>query len=267
MAGGINQPGGVVQPRADRSILVNTLVSPPATTPITKAVPGVQINREFGEGERVSVRGLAPNLTRTLLNGHGLATADWFILEQLAATRSFNYLMLPADIIGQVQVFKSPTADIDEGGVGGMLAEHLGSSVEAERALAGWHAGWATEFGAQAQGLGRTFTHEILGFGGTLAIVSRFVDRTCEQVDREGGRGPHHEREEAEQHPVEVDPGRPRRQPPQHRPRGHDLDEPQRVEQVVGRLLGQRASLRLEWERLEANADVDLVTLGVAFRF
>ncbi|HYD86750.1 MAG TPA: TonB-dependent receptor [Vitreimonas sp.] len=84
-------------------------------------VPGVQINREFGEGERVSVRGLAPNLTRTLLNGHALATADWFILEQLAATRSFNYLMLPADIIGQVQVFKSPTADLDEGGVGGTV--------------------------------------------------------------------------------------------------------------------------------------------------
>jgi len=84
-------------------------------------VPGVQINREFGEGERVSVRGLAPNLTRTLLNGHALATADWFILEQLAATRSFNYLMLPADIIGQVQVFKSPTADIEEGGVGGTV--------------------------------------------------------------------------------------------------------------------------------------------------
>lgn len=84
-------------------------------------VPGVQINREFGEGERVSVRGLAPNLTRTLLNGHALATADWFILEQLAATRSFNYLMLPADIIGQVQVFKSPTADLEEGGVGGTV--------------------------------------------------------------------------------------------------------------------------------------------------
>lgn len=84
-------------------------------------VPGIQINREFGEGERVSMRGLAPNLTRTLLNGHALATADWFILDQLAATRSFNYLMLPSEIIGQVQVFKSPTADLEEGGVGGTI--------------------------------------------------------------------------------------------------------------------------------------------------
>lgn len=84
-------------------------------------VPGVQINREFGEGERVSLRGTAPNLTRTLMNGHALATADWFILEQLSATRSFNFLMLPSEVIGQVQVYKSPTADLEEGGVGGTV--------------------------------------------------------------------------------------------------------------------------------------------------
>ena len=41
----------------------------------------------------------------------------------------------------------------------------------------GWNAGWAAEFGAQAQGVGRTFTHEFLGFGGTLAILSDLADR------------------------------------------------------------------------------------------
>jgi iron complex outermembrane recepter protein len=84
-------------------------------------VPGIVINREFGEGERVSLRGTAPNLTRTLLNGHALATADWFILDQLNSTRSFNFLMLPSDIIGQVAVYKSPQADFDEGGIGGTI--------------------------------------------------------------------------------------------------------------------------------------------------
>ena len=84
-------------------------------------VPGVAVNREFGEGERVNMRGMSPNLTRTLFNGHSLATADWFILDQLNTTRSFNYLMLPADIIGQVKVYKSPQADLEEGGIGGTI--------------------------------------------------------------------------------------------------------------------------------------------------
>jgi hypothetical protein len=58
----------------------------------------------------------------------------------------------------------------------GMLTEHLGSSVVAERAAWGWESGWAAEFAAQAQGLGRTFTHEILGFGGTVSIFSGLAD-------------------------------------------------------------------------------------------
>lgn len=84
-------------------------------------VPGIVINREFGEGERINLRGTGANLTRTLLNGHALATADWFILDQLNSTRSFNYLMLPAEVIGQVAVYKSPQADFEEGGIGGTI--------------------------------------------------------------------------------------------------------------------------------------------------
>jgi hypothetical protein len=58
----------------------------------------------------------------------------------------------------------------------GMIAEHLGSSLEAERALSGWNQSWAGEFAQQAQGIGRTFTHEILGFGGTVSTLSGLLD-------------------------------------------------------------------------------------------
>ena len=84
-------------------------------------VPGVTLNREFGEGERINIRGTDDSLTKMLLNGHSLATADWFVLDQLNSTRSFNYLMLPADIIGQVKVFKTQEADLEEGGIGGTV--------------------------------------------------------------------------------------------------------------------------------------------------
>jgi iron complex outermembrane receptor protein len=93
-------------------------------------VPGVVINREFGEGERVSLRATAPNLTKTLVNGHAIATADWFVLEQLSATRSFNYLTLPAEIVGQVEVYKSPQADVEEGGIGGTINVHTRNPLD-----------------------------------------------------------------------------------------------------------------------------------------
>ncbi|HEX5069439.1 MAG TPA: hypothetical protein VFV78_04420 [Vicinamibacterales bacterium] len=53
---------------------------------------------------------------------------------------------------------------------------HLGRSLEADAAARGWNAGWAAEFGSQARGFERTFTYDILGFGGTLAIVSDLID-------------------------------------------------------------------------------------------
>jgi len=92
-------------------------------------VPGVVINREFGEGERINLRGTPTTLTQATLNGHSLSTADWFILDQQNATRSFNYLMLPADLIGKVEVQKTAQADVQEGGIGGTV------NVETRRPL------------------------------------------------------------------------------------------------------------------------------------
>src|SRR5687767_1624478 len=51
--------------------------------------------------------------------------------------------------------------------VGGQVEAQLGSSRLSERVLRGWDTDWAGEFQAQASGVGRTLTHEILGFGAT----------------------------------------------------------------------------------------------------
>jgi iron complex outermembrane receptor protein len=84
-------------------------------------VPGIVTQKDFGEGERINLRGTNSTLTQATLNGHGLSTADWFILDQQSATRSFNYLMLPADLIGKVEVQKTAQADVQEGGIGGTV--------------------------------------------------------------------------------------------------------------------------------------------------
>jgi iron complex outermembrane recepter protein len=84
-------------------------------------VPGIVTQRDFGEGERINLRGTLTTLTNATFNGHALSTADWFILDQQNATRSFNYLMFPSDLIGKVEVQKTAQADVQEGGIGGTV--------------------------------------------------------------------------------------------------------------------------------------------------
>jgi hypothetical protein len=58
------------------------------------------------------------------------------------------------------------------------LSAQLGSSMVADRLLEGWDVHWAGEFAAEARGLATSVTHEILGFGGTIATVSGVLDGT-----------------------------------------------------------------------------------------
>lgn len=92
-------------------------------------LPGVNISSSaagsggFDENDRVSLRGTAPSLTQTVINGHAIASGDWFVLDQVggAVGRSASYSLLPSEIVGQVVVRKSPTADLIEGGVAGTV--------------------------------------------------------------------------------------------------------------------------------------------------
>jgi len=79
----------------------------------------------FGENERISIRGTDPELNLTLMDGHNMATGDWFVLDQTNGGRSFNYTMLPSEVVGTVEVIKSSSADLPEGGVGGTVDVHV----------------------------------------------------------------------------------------------------------------------------------------------
>ena len=80
---------------------------------------------------------------------------------------------LSAGVAGATFLFALPMAMA----VARAIEQHLGASVDADALLRGWNPGWAAEFASSAQGLARTFTHEILGFGGTLANMSTVLDR------------------------------------------------------------------------------------------
>jgi iron complex outermembrane receptor protein len=76
----------------------------------------------FDENDRVSLRGTNPSLTQTLINGHMVSSGDWFVLDQVQLVgRSVSFSMLPSELVSQVIVRKSQTADMVEGGVAGAV--------------------------------------------------------------------------------------------------------------------------------------------------
>jgi iron complex outermembrane receptor protein len=76
----------------------------------------------FDENDRVSMRGTNPSLTQTLINGHSVASGDWFVLDQTGTVgRSVSYTLLPSEIVSKVVVEKSSSASLVEGGVAGSV--------------------------------------------------------------------------------------------------------------------------------------------------
>ena len=76
----------------------------------------------FDENDRISMRGTNPSLTQTLINGHGVAAGDWFVLDQVQTVgRSVSYTLLPSEIVSKVVVEKSSSASLVEGGVAGSV--------------------------------------------------------------------------------------------------------------------------------------------------
>ncbi|MCL1141882.1 TonB-dependent receptor [Shewanella gaetbuli] len=83
-------------------------------------IAGVSINRGFvGEGAEVSIRGVDPNLTQVQMNGQFVASTAWF--SQGSNDRGFNMDLMPSEMIAGLEVYKSPVASLDEGGVGGTV--------------------------------------------------------------------------------------------------------------------------------------------------
>lgn len=82
-------------------------------------IPGITVGRAFGQGASVSIRGAAPQMTLTQLNGQNVASTGWY--DQVAIDRSFNYSLLPSEAIAGMDVYKSSQADLNEGGIGGTV--------------------------------------------------------------------------------------------------------------------------------------------------
>src|SRR5580698_3464024 len=85
-------------------------------------VPGVTLDRQFGATQRVSINGMDPSLNLTLLDGHPVAQAVW--LYDDAPNRGFNFSLLAPEVIGNLEIYKSPEAHLPEGAIGGTVIMH-----------------------------------------------------------------------------------------------------------------------------------------------
>ncbi|USU12293.1 TonB-dependent receptor [Sphingomonadaceae bacterium OTU29THOMA1] len=77
-------------------------------------VTGVQLTRTNGEGSGVTIRGADPNLNRVEVNG----------ITQLSTTagqRDVDFRDLPVEFVNRLEVVKSVTPDMTEGGLGGTV--------------------------------------------------------------------------------------------------------------------------------------------------
>lgn len=80
-------------------------------------ITGVQINRTRGEGRTVNIRGLPANFTLTTLNGRLLPNAISNATTQSA--RTFDFSIMAPEFVRTLEVSKSPTADMEDGGLAG----------------------------------------------------------------------------------------------------------------------------------------------------
>ncbi|RDS82332.1 TonB-dependent receptor [Dyella monticola] len=85
-------------------------------------VPGVTLDHLFGATQRVSIDGIDPSLNLSYLDGHPVAQALWLYGD--SPNRGFNYSLLPAEILGQLEIYKTPEARLPEGSLGGTVFMH-----------------------------------------------------------------------------------------------------------------------------------------------
>lgn len=76
-------------------------------------ITGVSIDRNGGEGSKVSVRGLGPEFNVVTFNNRVMPNPD--------GSRSFSFDILAAEMVSRVDVYKTSKAELSDGGIGAVI--------------------------------------------------------------------------------------------------------------------------------------------------
>ena len=93
-------------------------------------IPGISVDRIWGEGRDIFVRGTDSTMNRTVMNGQSVASAYWWANDN--PSRGFNYDILASELVAGLEVHKSPEADLDEGSIGGLVNVRTRRPMELE---------------------------------------------------------------------------------------------------------------------------------------
>ncbi len=122
-------------------------------------LPGISIVRSGGEGEKVTIRGMAPQYNVMMVNGVRLQSTD-------RNDRSVDLNMITPNILSGIEVTKALTADMDADAVGGTVNLQIGKAKE----------GFHSKFSAQDGYAGLANTNRLGNYRLTGLITNRFFD-------------------------------------------------------------------------------------------
>src|SRR5687768_8308995 len=134
-------------------------------------INGVTIERNRGDGQFISVRGLGPQFNVVTLNGRTLATEN--------VGREFSFDVLPSELISGANVYKSPQANLNGASIGATVDIRTVKPLEGSPFVAGGqlrtnYNDLADDYGPSASGL-LSFRNDAGDFG--VSLVASYEKR------------------------------------------------------------------------------------------
>ena len=122
-------------------------------------LPGISVIRSGGEGQKVTIRGMAPQYNVIMVNGVRLQSTD-------PSNRSVDLNMVAPNILSGIKVTKALTADMDADAVGGTVDLEIGKARE------GFHSSFSAQDGYASLANVKPFgNYRVTGL-----ITNRFLD-------------------------------------------------------------------------------------------
>lgn len=173
-------------------------------------ITGVSIDRERGEGSRVTVRGFGPQFNLVLLNGRQMPSSGVGGNFGGGTTRSFDFGNLASEGVSSVEVYKTGQANMPTGGIGATLNIKTtrpleGQDVSATVAVSGMYddsridgadftpeisALWSQKFADDKFGISVSAIHQERQSGAAQAKVSGWRSFTADTDNCWCGVGP-----------------------------------------------------------------------------